>query len=122
MATSFTRNLNPRYMAMEDSLRRLLDAEINAEKIARQAEEGRDALIQNALNEARVEEQRFEARIPELHRAFVEKAEARADQSIKELRRRYEERHARLRAVAAEHQEDALAAALERVTQVGASA
>jgi V/A-type H+/Na+-transporting ATPase subunit G/H len=98
---------------MEDSLRRLLNAEANAEKIARQAEEARDELIQNALNDARAEEQRFEARIPELHQAFIEKAEARAEQTIKELRRRYEERHDRLRSISAEHQDDALASALE---------
>jgi len=103
---------------MEDSLRRLLDAEVNAEKVARQAEEARDALIQKALDEARMEEQRFEARIPELHHSFVEKAEARADQTIKELKRRYEERHDRLRAIAVEHQDDALEAALDLVIRL----
>jgi V/A-type H+/Na+-transporting ATPase subunit G/H len=104
---------------MEDSLRRLLDAESNAEKIARQAEEARDALIQNALNEARVEEQRFEARVPELHHAFIEKGESRAEQTIKELRRRYEERHERLRSVSGEHQDDALGAAMELLLKSG---
>ena len=62
---------------MDDSLQSLLDAEARAEKIVQQADQEREDSIQSALMEARAEEERFEARIPELHAAFVEKAEAR---------------------------------------------
>jgi len=96
---------------MDDTLQRLLDAEVRAEKIARQAEEERERLIQGALMEARAEEDRFESRIPELHSSFIEKAEHRAEQTVAELKRRYDERHAQLRALAEQREEDALDAA-----------
>jgi len=96
---------------MDETLQRLLDTEIKAEGIARQAEEERDRIIQNALQEAQAEEGRFEKRIPELRKAFIEKAEARANQSINELRRRYDERHTQLRNLAEEREDEALEAA-----------
>lgn len=96
---------------MDDTLQRLLDAELRAEKIAQQAEVERERIIQGALREARMEQERFEARIPELHNAFLDKANARAEQAIAELKRRYDERHAQLRGLAEERSEDALEAA-----------
>ncbi|MCB1751846.1 MAG: ATPase [Gammaproteobacteria bacterium] len=96
---------------MDESLKRLLDAEMRAETIARQAEESREQLIQSALFEARAEENRFEARIPELYAAFLEKAEARAGQTISEMKRRYDERHTQLRDMAEAREEEALSAA-----------
>jgi len=48
---------------MDQTLKRLLEAEVRAEQIARQADEARERLIQGALLEARAEENRFEARI-----------------------------------------------------------
>jgi V/A-type H+-transporting ATPase subunit G/H len=96
---------------MDDTLQRLLDAETRAEKIAQQADAERERLIQGALMEARAEEQRFEARVPELHASFVEKAETRAEQTVAELKRRYDERHVQLRSLAEEREDDALDAA-----------
>ncbi len=96
---------------MDDTLQRLLDAEVRAEKIAKQAEDERERMIQGALLEARAEEQRFESRIPELHRSFIEKAENRAEQTVAELKRRYDERHAQLRSLAEEREDEALDAA-----------
>jgi V/A-type H+-transporting ATPase subunit G/H len=96
---------------MDDTLQRLLDAEVRAEKIAQQADVERERMIQGALMEARTEEERFEARIPDLHASFVEKAESRAEQTVAELKRRYDERHAQLRSLADEREDDALDAA-----------
>jgi vacuolar-type H+-ATPase subunit H len=96
---------------MDDTLQRLLDAELRAEKIAQQAEAERERIIQGALFEARAEEDRFEARIPDLHASFIEKAQARAEQTVAELKRRYDERHTNLRTLADEREDDALEAA-----------
>ena len=96
---------------MDDTLKRLLDTEVRAEQIARQADEERERVIQGALLEARAEQDRFEARIPELHASFVEKAESRANQTINELKRRYDERHTQLRNQAEAREQEALDAA-----------
>jgi V/A-type H+/Na+-transporting ATPase subunit G/H len=101
---------------MDDTLQRLLNAELRAQEIAQRAEQERQRTVQQAQDEARVEEQRFVARIPDLHYSFIEKAESRAGQTIKELKRRYDERHARLRDLAEEHEEEALEAALKLLT------
>jgi hypothetical protein len=100
-----------RILPMDNTLQRLLDAEMRAEKLAKQAEAERERIIQGALLEARAEEERFEARVPELHSSFVEKAEARAEQTVAEIKKRYDERHAQLRNLAEEREEDALDAA-----------
>lgn len=96
---------------MDDTLKRLLDTEVRAEQIAKQADEERERVIQGALLEARAEEDRFEARIPDLRASFTEKAELRADQTVSELKRRYDERHTQLRTQAEERENDALDAA-----------
>ena len=61
--------------------------------------------------EARAEDERFDSRIPDLHRSFLDKAENRAEQTVAELKRRYDERHAQLRNMADEREDDALEAA-----------
>lgn len=96
---------------MDKTLQRLLDAEITAEQIARRADEERERIIHGALMEAKAEENRFESRIPELHAAFIDKAEARAEQTISELKRRYDERHLQLRNLAEEREQESLEAA-----------
>ncbi len=98
---------------MDQTLKLLLDAELRAEEIAKQADKAREQLIQSALQEARAEEERFEARIPELHQSFREKAEARANQTISELKRRFDERHTQLRDMAEAREEEALEAAFK---------
>jgi vacuolar-type H+-ATPase subunit H len=96
---------------MDDSLQRLLDAEARAEQIVQQADAERERIIQGALMEARGEEDRFEARIPELHASFLEKAEARAEQTAAEIKRRFDERHTQLRNYAEKREAEALDAA-----------
>ena len=98
---------------MDDTLQRLLDAEVRAEKLAQQAEAEQAQVIQGALNEARAEEERFTARIPDLHRSDIAKAQERADQTVAELKRRYDERHVQLRNQAEQREEEALAAAFQ---------
>jgi V/A-type H+/Na+-transporting ATPase subunit G/H len=82
---------------MDDTLQRLLEAEMRAEKIAQQAEAEQERTIQKAMADAKSENDRFTARIPDLHRGFIAKAEERAEQNVAELRRRYDERHVQLR-------------------------
>lgn len=96
---------------MDDQLKRLLDAEKRAEDIAHQAEEDQERMIQAALREARHAEERFQARTPDIHSSFLEKAEARAEQTVKELRKRYDERHVQLRELAEQREAEALDAA-----------
>ena len=98
-------------MPMEKTLQRLLDAEMKAEQIHQKANEDRERILQDTLQEARTEEERFEARLPELHNSFLEKAQHRAEQTIAELKRRYDERHAQLRKYAESREEEALDAA-----------
>lgn len=105
---------------MDQTLKLLLDAEMRAERIAKQADKAREQLIKSALQEARAEGERFESRIPELHQSFRVKAEARADQTINELKRRFDERHTQLRNLAEAREEDALEAAFELLLDPGA--
>lgn len=98
---------------MDDTLQRLLDAEMRAEQIAQQAEEEQEIVIQGALEEARTQQDRFRAGIPDLHRAFILKAEERAEQTVAELKRRYDERHAQLRDTAEQREDEALEAAFD---------
>ncbi|MCG6940252.1 MAG: ATPase [Thiohalocapsa sp.] len=98
---------------MDETLKRLLDAEMRAEKIAQDAEQERERIIQSAMADARAEDQRFTARIPDMHRGFIDKAEERAEQTIAELKRRYDERHVQLRDMAEQREHEAQAAAFE---------
>lgn len=96
---------------MEESLQRLLDAETKAQEIHRKAEAARERIIQEALQEAKAKEEQFESRIPELHKGHLEKADARAEQTIAELKKRFNEHHAQLREYAEVRERDALEAA-----------
>jgi vacuolar-type H+-ATPase subunit H len=96
---------------MDESLQRLLDAEQRAQEIVHKAEDQRQKVIQQALSEARNEEERFEMRIPELHESFVSKAQTRAEQTVDELKLRYDEHHLHLRRLADERDEEAFEAA-----------
>jgi V/A-type H+-transporting ATPase subunit G/H len=97
--------------SMEESLQRLLDAETKAQQIHGKAEEARERLIQEALQEAKRKEEHFESRLPELHKGFMEKADSRAEQTVAELKKRFNERHAQLREYAEVREQSALDAA-----------
>jgi hypothetical protein len=98
---------------MDDTLQRLLAAEMRAEEIARAAEQEQERVIHKAMSDAKAENDRFTARIPDVHRSFIAKAEERAEQNIAELRRRYDERHVQLRDQAEQREDDALEAAFQ---------
>lgn len=98
---------------MEDNLQRLLAAELRAEKIASDAELEQERVIQQAVADAKAENERFTSRIPELTRSSIAKAQERAEQNIAELRRRYDERQACLRDQAEQRENEALEAAFQ---------
>jgi len=96
---------------MEDTLKRLLAAEQQASEITRQAEQDAERIVQAALSEAKVQQERFDQRLPQLRSSHMEKAGQRAEQTIKEIERRYDERISALRTAAENHEEEALDAA-----------
>ena len=104
---------------MEHTLKRLLNTELEAEKLVTQAKAERDQCIQQALQEAHQAEQKLKAILPELHASFIKKAEARATQNIAELDKRYEEKKNHLRELATENQQKAVEAAIRLLMQVG---
>lgn len=83
---------------MDDTLQRLLDTELRAEKVAKHAETELDRIIKEAMASAQADAERFEADIPALHASFLEKAELRATQAVAEMKRRYDDRNLLLRA------------------------
>jgi V/A-type H+/Na+-transporting ATPase subunit G/H len=98
---------------MDDTLQRLLDAEVKAETLAREAEEAHELSIREAVTEARDLDEAFTARIPEIRQAWTHRAEERAAKTIAEVERRYDERHERLRDMAEDREDEALAAAFQ---------
>ncbi|MEJ2694243.1 MAG: ATPase, partial [Candidatus Thiodiazotropha sp.] len=91
-------------------------AETKAQEIHGKAEEARERTIQEALGEAKAKEEHFESRIPELRKGFMEKAESRAEQTVAELTKRFNERHAQLREYAEVREQEALDAAFAVLT------
>ena len=106
---------------MDDQLKRLLDAEKRAEQIARQAEEDQDRAVRDRpARGARPRRSASQARVPEIHSSFLEKAEARAEQTVKELKKRADERHTQLREMAEAREAEALEAAFAVLTDAEA--
>jgi V/A-type H+/Na+-transporting ATPase subunit G/H len=104
---------------MEKTLKRLLLVETEAEELVAKAQNQREQLIEQALQEAHELEQQRQAKLPELQASFLEKAETRATQTIAELNKRYEERKIRLHQLAEDNQQKALEAAVHLLMQVG---
>lgn len=100
---------------MDDTLKSLLAAESAASEMVRKAQADSEHLIQTALSEARQQEERFHARVPELQASFVEKSEQRAQQTVAEMERRFEERLSHLRNAADANEETALDAAFHQL-------
>lgn len=100
---------------MDESLKNLLQAETEAEAIVSGGEQRRDEIIQQALTDAHDMERQFKERLPELHQSFLDKAEERAEQTIAEMKLRYDERSKELRDLANRHQHEALQHAIELV-------
>lgn len=100
---------------MDDTLKRLLAAETAASELVEKAQADGEQLIRTAVGEARQQEERFEARIPELHTSFLEKSDQRAQQTVAEMERRFEERLNQLRDAADSHEDTALDAAFREM-------
>lgn len=92
----------------QEVLQRLLQAEAEAEALAQAADAERERMIQEAQREAEEAERGFEQRLPSIRSSFVDKALARAEQTLIELKRRYEEHHAELRTAAEENEAEAV--------------
>ncbi len=102
---------------MDDTLKRLLAAETAATELVEKAQARSERLVQSALHEAQQQEERFQARIPELHSSFLEKADQRAKQTVSEMERRFQERLTQLREAAETHEEAALDAAFRALLE-----
>jgi len=97
---------------MGDSLKELLEAETEAEAIVTSGEVERDKIIQKSLDDAFDMEKQFKARLLEMHQSFVDKAQQRAEQTIAEMKLRYDERNKMLRKLADKHEKEALERAI----------
>jgi vacuolar-type H+-ATPase subunit H len=100
---------------MSDSLKDLLTAETDAEAIVSAGEEERDRIIRKALEDAQDLERQFLDRLPEMQESFMEKAQSRAEQTIAEVKLRYDERNKMLRELADRHEQEALDLCVELI-------
>jgi V/A-type H+-transporting ATPase subunit G/H len=101
---------------VDEALKRLLNAELEAERIVARADEERKAIIEQAKRDAHAEEQQHAEHVAEIHASFRAQAEQRAQQTVAEMRRRYDEQERILRASAKLHEERALDEAIALVT------
>ena len=104
---------------MDDSIYELLKIEQQAEQIVLDGEKERENIKQKAINDANATIEQFNNRLPELRQSFLDKANERAEQSISELKLRYNERNQELRKLAAEHEHEALEVALSNLIDDG---
>lgn len=104
---------------MDDTLKQLLAAESAASELIENAQKDGEHLVQKALLEARQQEERFEARVPGIHAAFLEKSDQRANQTVAEMERRYQESLNQLRDDSDTHEEAALDAAFRELLGMG---
>ena len=98
---------------MDSTLKHLLEVELKAEALVEDAMEQREQIMERSLEEVHMAEARFDARIPEIRQSFMDKAEQRAEQTIAETKRRYDERSQQLESMAKESEKAAMQAALE---------
>ena len=102
---------------MDDSIYELLKIDQQAEQIVLDGEKEREHIKQKALDDANAAIDQFNNRLPELRQSFLDKANERAEQSIAELKLRYNERNQELRKLAAEHELEALEVALSSLLE-----
>lgn len=104
---------------VDETLKRLLDAEAKAEQIVARADEQRQTIIEQAKLEALALEQQHAGRIDEIHASFLTQAEQRAEQAINTLHKRYAEQETALRALAERYEKQALDEAVNLLTVAG---
>lgn len=101
---------------MEDVLKELLDTELQAEALVKEANARYQQLLRDARAEAQTAEQAFVARLPALYQSHLQKIDERSAQTVAELRRRYDERRNELRTVAEGREREAIEAAIGLIT------
>ena len=104
---------------VDETLKRLLEAEAKAEQIIARADEERQAIIEQAKRDARIAEQQHAERMAEIHTSFLAQAEQRAQQTIVELQRRHKDQLQALRASAQRNEQQALDDAIALLTGTG---
>jgi vacuolar-type H+-ATPase subunit H len=104
---------------LDDTLKQLLSAENAARELVETAQKESEHLVQTALHEAHLQEERFQARVPEMRASYIEKADQRAAQTVAEMERRFHERFDQLRKDAEAHEESALDAAFHELLGAG---
>jgi len=104
---------------MENTLKRLLAVETEAEQLVTNANAEREQILQQTLQEIHQAEHQFQTNLPQIQARWLAKAEERAHHTIAELTKRYEERKSRLRTLAEENQPKALQAAVHLLIQLG---
>jgi V/A-type H+/Na+-transporting ATPase subunit G/H len=97
---------------MEELLKRLLEAERQAEAEVRQASAERERLIQEALRQAREAEEQFTKGLPLLRAPYTKQALDHAEAAIAELNKKHEERKRQLRDLAEQREQSAIEAAV----------
>jgi V/A-type H+/Na+-transporting ATPase subunit G/H len=100
----------------DETLKRLLNAEMEAERIVTRADEERQSIIEQAKRDARAEQQQYADRIADLRASFRAQAEQRAQQAITAMQRRYQEQELALRSSAKLHEQLAIDEALAVIT------
>ena len=106
---------------MEDTLKRLLAAEEQAEALIKQAESERDAAVREAEAEVKRMEAKFRAQIPKIQASFREKAEGQAQEALMELNGPYDRSITRLREQMERHEQEAVDAAIALLLGSGES-
>lgn len=101
---------------VDETLKRLLNAEAKAEKIVALADEERLAIIEQAKRDAGAAEQQHAERMAEIHASFLAQAEQRAQQTITALQLRHAEQAQALRISEQHHEQQALDEAVALLT------
>ena len=101
---------------VDETLKRLLDAEAKAEQIVAHADEERQSIIEQAKREAGAAEQQQAERMADIHADFLAQAEQRAEQTITALQKRHAGQAQALRVSAQRNEQQALAEAVALLT------
>lgn len=104
---------------IDESLKRLLDAEAKAELIIADADAARQSVIEQARRDVQAEEKQYADRASGIRASFLAQAEQRAQQTIAELKRRHTELSTTLQTAAGQHKVAALDAAVALLTGSG---
>lgn len=102
---------------MEDTLKRLLEAEREAEAIIAEATRERDRILEDARRQGEEEERSFESRIPQMRVSRVKEATQRAQREGDELVARAQRRKQELQELADRGAEQAIEATLKIVLE-----